>query len=120
MIRILLVDDHGIFRKGVKSLLEEESDMIIVAEAEKTSAQKINIKGGIEYNPSSLIYLRVGGSSYPTQAAFGLGVNYNGLKIDMSTAYHNVLGFSPQIGLSYAFGKDKTKKLNTTEEAEKL
>jgi DNA-binding NarL/FixJ family response regulator len=34
MIRILLVDDHGIFRKGVKSLLEEESDMIIVAEAE--------------------------------------------------------------------------------------
>ncbi|MCU0431079.1 MAG: response regulator transcription factor [Cytophagaceae bacterium] len=34
MIRILLADDHGIFRKGVKSLLEEESDLMIVAEAE--------------------------------------------------------------------------------------
>ena len=38
----------------------------------------------------------------------------------MSTAYHNILGFSPQIGLSYAFGKDKTKAINTTEESEKL
>lgn len=33
-IRVLLVDDHGIFRKGVKTLLEEESDILIVAEAE--------------------------------------------------------------------------------------
>ncbi len=107
-----------IFKLGAQYVFSKK--VCIVAEAEKTSAQKINIKGGIEYNPSSLIYLRVGGSSYPTQAAFGLGVNYNGLKIDMSTAYHNVLGFSPQIGLSYAFGKDKTKKLTTTEEAEKL
>jgi hypothetical protein len=107
-----------IFKFGAQYVFSKK--VFIVAEAEKTSAQKINIKGGIEYNPSSLIYLRVGGSSYPTQAAFGLGVNYNGLKIDVSSAYHNVLGFSPQIGLSYAFGKDKTKKLNTTEEAEKL
>ncbi len=107
-----------IFKLGAQYTFSKK--VFIVAEAEKTSAQKINIKGGIEYNPSSLIYLRVGGSSYPTQAAFGLGVNYNGLKIDVSSAYHNVLGFSPQIGLSYAFGKDKTKKLNTTEEAEKL
>lgn len=107
-----------IFKLGAQYTFSKK--VFIVAEAEKTSAQKINIKGGIEYNPSSLIYLRVGGSSYPTQAAFGLGVNYNGLKIDVSSAYHNVLGFSPQIGLSYAFGKDKTKKINTTEEAEKL
>jgi hypothetical protein len=107
-----------IFKLGAQYIFSKK--VFIVAEAEKTSAKKINIKGGIEYNPSSLIYLRVGGSSYPTQAAFGLGVNYNGLKIDMSTSYHNVLGFSPQIGLSYAFGKDKTQKLNTTEEVEKL
>ena len=107
-----------IFKFGAQYIFSKK--VFLVAEAEKISAQKINIKGGIEYNPSSIVYLRVGGSSYPTQAAFGIGVNYNGLKIDMSTAYHNVLGFSPQIGLSYAFGKDKTKKINTTEEAEKL
>lgn len=107
-----------IFKFGAQYVFSKK--VFLVAEAEKTSAQKINIKGGIEYNPSSLIYLRVGGSSYPTQAAFGLGVNYNGIKIDVSTAYHNVLGFSPQIGLSYAFGKDKSKPAITSEEAEKL
>lgn len=95
--------------------------VFLVAEAEKTSAQKINIKGGIEYKPSSLIYIRAGGSSFPTQASFGIGVNYNGLKIDMSSSYHSVLGLSPQIGLSYAFGKDRSKTNNkTANEAEKL
>ncbi len=95
--------------------------VFLVAEAEKTSAQKINIKGGIEYKPSSLVYIRAGGSSFPTQASFGIGVNYNGLKIDMSSSYHSILGLSPQIGLSYAFGKDRSKTSNkTAEEAEKL
>ncbi len=95
--------------------------VFLVAEAEKTSAQKINIKGGIEYKPSSLVYIRAGGSSFPTQASFGIGVNYNGLKIDMSSSYHSILGLSPQIGLSYASGKDRSKTSNkTAEEAEKL
>ncbi len=97
-----------IFKFGAQYIFSKK--VFVIAEAEKTSAQKINIKGGIEYSPSSLIYIRVGGASYPTQAAFGLGVNYNGLKIDVSSMYHSVLGMSPQIGLSYAFGKDKSKK----------
>ena len=28
--------------------------------------------------------------------------------------YHSILGFSPQIGLSYAFGKEKTKLTETS------
>lgn len=94
--------------------------VFLTAEAEKTSTQKINVKGGIEYRPSSLIYIRVGGSSYPSQAAFGVGMNYNGLKIDLTSSYHSVLGLSPQIGLSYSFGKDKSKAVQTLEASEKL
>lgn len=108
-----------IYKFGAQYIFSKQ--VFLVAEAEKTSMQKINVKGGIEYKPSSLIYIRVGGSSYPTQAAFGVGVNYNGLKIDVSSMYHNVLGLSPQVGLSYAFGKDKSKKSSpNTEETEKL
>lgn len=33
-IKILLADDHGIIRQGLRSLLEKQSDMEIVAEAE--------------------------------------------------------------------------------------
>ena len=107
-----------IFKFGVQYIFS--SKVFFIAESEKTSAQKINIKGGIEYCPSSLVYIRVGGATYPSQAAFGVGVNYNGLKIDLSSSYHSILGFSPQIGLSYAFGKDKSKAVKTLEETEKL
>jgi len=107
-----------IYKFGAQYIFSKK--VFLVAEAEKTSLQKINIKGGIEYNPSSLVYIRVGAASYPTQAAFGVGVNYNGLKIDVSSMYHNVLGLSPQIGLSYAFGKDKSKSNSSKgEETEK-
>ena len=68
--------------------------------------------------PASIVYLSAGASSYPTQASFGVGVNYNGLKIDMSSMYHSVLGFSPQIGLSYAFGKRKTSSSKLDSETE--
>ena len=107
-----------IFKFGAQYIFSTK--VFLVAEAEKTSMQKINIKGGIEYKPSSLIYIRAGGSSFPTQAAFGIGVDYNGLKIDVSSSYHSILGLSPQIGLRYAFGKEKTKAKSDIDESEKL
>lgn len=94
--------------------------VFLAAEAEKTSMQRLNIKAGIEYAPSKLIYIRAGGASYPTQASFGMGVNYNGLKIDLSSMYHGVLGLSPQIGLCYAFGKVKSYSKSNSQETEKL
>jgi len=33
-IRLLLVDDHALFRKGLVSLLEQEDEFQVVAEAE--------------------------------------------------------------------------------------
>ena len=33
-IRILLADDHTILRDGIRSLLEDESDMTVIGEAE--------------------------------------------------------------------------------------
>lgn len=33
-IRIILADDHSIFRKGVKSILDEEHDITVIGEAE--------------------------------------------------------------------------------------
>ena len=34
MIKILLADDHALFRSGIRSILEEQPDMEVVAEAE--------------------------------------------------------------------------------------
>lgn len=97
-----------ILKFGAQYIFSKQVFMVL--EAEKTSAQKVNLKGGIEYKPSSIVFIRVGGSSFPSQASFGIGINYNGLKIDVSSIYHSVLGVSPQIGLNYGFGKVKGKK----------
>lgn len=99
-----------IYRFGL--LYNFSKKVFATVEAEKTSAQPLNIKAGIEYMPAQLVYLRAGGASYPAQAAFGIGVNYHGLKIDLSSMYHTVLGLSPQVGLGYAFGKTKNVKDN--------
>lgn len=41
-INIMLVDDHALVRKGIKSLLEDEDDLLVVAEA-SSGAEAINI-----------------------------------------------------------------------------
>ncbi|MCX7143641.1 MAG: hypothetical protein NT123_21865 [Proteobacteria bacterium] len=35
MIRILMVDDHNIFRSGLRRLFQDEQDIELVAEASK-------------------------------------------------------------------------------------
>jgi long-subunit fatty acid transport protein len=81
--------------------------LLVLVEAEKATYTNINFKSGIEYVPAKEIYLRAGMNSYPTQAAFGVGVKLQGLKFDLSSSYHSILGFSPQVGLSYVFGKEE-------------
>jgi hypothetical protein len=92
-------------RMGIQYIFSEK--VFVLAEAEKSSYSKINLKGGVEYIPAKDVYIRAGGASNPAQASFGVGVNMKGLKCDISSAYHSILGFSPQIGLSFSFGKPK-------------
>jgi len=101
-----------IFKLGTQYIFSQK--VFLIAEAEKTSREKTNIKLGIEYNPASNIYLRVGGCTYATQASFGIGVIYKGLKIDVSSMFHSVLGVSPQIGLHYTFDKNNSKPTTQT------
>lgn len=42
MVKVLLADDHGIVRKGIKALIESGSDMCVVAEA-STGAEAISM-----------------------------------------------------------------------------
>lgn len=91
------------------------SDKVKVAvETEKDIAQKAIFKAGIEYKPVKELYLRAGVGTNPTLTSFGFGLNLKSIQIDVSANYHQTLGFSPQIGLTYIFKKE-TKKTNKTE-----
>ena len=51
-IKILLVDDHAVVRMGFKMLIEAESDMTVIAEAE---SGELGIKAFKEHKPDIVI-----------------------------------------------------------------
>ena len=86
------------------------SDKVTIAiETEKDMSQKSIFKAGIEYKAVKEFYLRAGIATNPTLSSFGFGLNLKNFKIDISANYHQVLGFSPQFGLTYVFEKNKVE-----------
>lgn len=84
---------------------EISDDLLATAEVEKDIDRNPIFRAGIEYQPVDILFLRVGASSNPGLFAFGFGLNFDAFKVDLSTTYHSVLGYSPQIALTYAPGK---------------
>ena len=86
------------------------SDRVILAiETDKDISQKAEFKAGIEYKAVKEFYLRIGVSTNPTLTCFGFGINLKNFKMDVSATYHQTLGISPQIGLSYTLAKAAPK-----------
>lgn len=88
----------------------------VAVETEKDMSQKAIFKAGIEYKPIKEFYLRAGIGTNPTLTSFGFGINIKNLKIDIAGNYHQTLGISPQLGLTYIFPKGvlTDKKTETT------
>jgi hypothetical protein len=85
------------------------SSVFLTTETEKDIAKKALFKAGIEYQPVHHFYLRMGISTEPVLTTFGFGVHLQNFQIDLSANYHQTLGITPQLGLTYLFNKsDKT------------
>lgn len=102
-----------IFRLGGDYNFSEK--VTVAVETEKDMSQKAIFKAGIEYKPVKEFYLRAGIGTNPTLTSFGFGINLKNFKIDVSGNYHQTLGISPQLGLTYIFKKAET----TTPKVEK-
>ncbi len=63
----------------------------------------VSLRVGGEYGINEQVWLRGGFSTGATYGTFGVGVNLKGAKADIATAYHQILGFIPQLALSYTF-----------------
>lgn len=80
-------------------------DLLLAIETEKDIEQEPLFRGGIEYRPADILFLRVGASNQPGLLAFGFGFAFDAWRFDIATSYHNLLGYSPQASLTYAPGK---------------
>jgi hypothetical protein len=84
------------------------SDQLILAiETEKDISQKAIFKAGIEYKVVKELYLRAGIGTNPALTSFGFGINLKNMKLDMAASYHQTLGVTPQISLTYIFKKEE-------------
>lgn len=79
--------------------------VFVAAEAQKDIDNRIIFKSGIEYHVIEAIYLRAGISTNPVLNTFGFGLAHKGIHLDVAASYHQVLGFSPQVSLTYNFIK---------------
>jgi hypothetical protein len=88
-----------VIRLGLGYQISEE--LLFAAEAEKDIDQNALFRGGIEYRPVEMLYLRVGASNEPNLFSFGLGLRFKSFQFDMATSYHSLLGYSPQVSLTF-------------------
>jgi hypothetical protein len=80
-------------------------NVLMAIEAEKDISKKVIFKTGIEYRPVNQLYLRIGLSTNPILSSFGFGFNIKNVQLDVSAKYHQILGFSPQLGILYTHNK---------------
>lgn len=80
------------------------SDKVIIAvETEKDVDHTAVLRVGIEYRLNDFLYLRGGIGTNPTLSSFGFGLNLKQFKLDLSNSFHQVLGHTPQLSLTYQF-----------------
>jgi len=90
-------------RFGLRYQFSEK--IMLATEAEKGSYHNPMLRLAMEYRILGILSLRAGISSNPVNSSFGFGIHAKKLLMDFAGAYHPVLGLSPKLALTYAFGE---------------
>lgn len=87
---------------GVGLTYKPSEKVNINAEVQKDIEFKLRTKVGIEYQAAEPFFLRIGMGTEPTLVSFGVGYQIqNNIAIDLASSYHQVLGFTPAVGVAY-------------------
>ncbi len=89
------------FRIGPSYKASEK--FLIICEVRKSTNEDPVFSAGAEYKVLKSFFLRTGISTNPSLWSFGAGINLGNLNIDVSASDHYILGFSPQIAITYDF-----------------
>lgn len=89
----------ALLRAGVRYTFNDR--LFAEADVWKQMNKDPQLRVGLEYWVHQIIALRAGISTSEFQSHFGIGVKAGLFQVDISSAYHGVLGFTPQIALSF-------------------
>ena len=77
------------------------SKVKLLAEAEKHIDYAVRLKTGVDYQVLSSFSLRGGFATQPMEFSFGAGYKFKTVQLDMGTAFHRELGWSPHFSITY-------------------
>ncbi|MEO8771437.1 MAG: hypothetical protein ABI402_15180 [Ferruginibacter sp.] len=78
---------------------DASENFLITIETVKEEDKPINVTGGIQYQFEKQFFARAGFVSETGSAFAGVGISWKSVRLDISSAYHPQLGFSPGISL---------------------
>ena len=82
---------------------QPSNKVIIATTVTKTIDQKFDVAVGVDYKFQEMLSLRGGLSTTSFKQYLGIGLNYEKFLLDIAVESHPQIGYTPQIGLSYAF-----------------
>lgn len=81
---------------------EPSNKVIIAGEIIKDFNRKVDVAFGIDYKVMEVLSLRGGMNAKPFKQSAGIGLHLKHLNLDMAVQNHPQIGYTPQIGFSYA------------------
>lgn len=81
-----------------------------IVQVDKSINQPLNIMTALQYKPIQDVTIRAGYASAQSSMSFGFGYFWKKLNIDAAAKWHQTLGFSTTISMSYELGKRKKKQ----------
>lgn len=91
----------AVFRTGLSYRFS--SSLRLMTEVSKQTSLPMQIHTGIECRITQYCSARAGFSAFPFRYSFGSCFSFKKWEIDIATAYHETLGFSPSTSISYLF-----------------
>lgn len=73
----------------------------ISAELRKHLEHPLSAAAGVEYEALKDFYIRTGFAGAPSRFSFGMGYRTGSFQFDIAASRHELLGFTPQIALTY-------------------
>jgi hypothetical protein len=111
--RSKLADKNGveyvpsIIRIG--AMYKVSKKVFITSEFQKDIDHPIIFRAGTEYQPNEKLFLRIGIASNPGNYSFGFGYKMKTISFDIAASYHQILGFSPQVGFNWSMSNSSKK-----------
>ena len=75
----------------------------IQAGIKKDMVYPLSFLAAIDYKPNEKISFNGGIGTKPTIAAFGFGILFNQIQLNIAAQVHQILGWSPDFSITYQF-----------------